>query len=275
MNKAPEFKLISFIVVIVALIMMLLNSVLTIFIFDMTKGFQTGDLKSLSITGLKTKEAIIPKEIEIYSSSENMFNAIPMSNNISQEKKTQFIQKLIKQYLITRYTINGNQFLMNKNMGEMHLKHKKGCPRKLVSPIYMWSMTFSDAGERKYPSVLGSGAKDDASQAWIEFLEKEVPDIKSKMNAGITRSVEILQVPYKDGDWWKTKIRLIYRNDIEFTREVYEDFNISMEVIFAPKDKKLLKKEHYPFRLANLAESFGDPYIMFGFHVIQLVKEKE
>lgn len=275
MSKAPKFKILSFIVVMIALLMMILNSALTIFIFDMTKGFQTGDVKDISITGVENKSAVLPKEMEIYSSSKDMFNAIPMSNDISEEKKKQFIQKLIKQYLITRYNINGNQFLMNKNMGEMHLKHKRGCPRKLVSPIYMWSMKFSPASERKYPSVLGNGAKDDATQAWIDFLEKDVPDIKSKMNAGINRSVEILKVPEKDGDWWKTKIRLIYRNDIEFTREVYEDFNIAMEIIFAPKDEKLLKREHYPFRLANLAESFGDPYIMFGFHVVRLVKEKE
>ncbi len=174
--------------------------------------------------------------IKNQNETDNNFSIIPLERQALGKKakiRNDFMKKLIVEYLINRYTVNNSKILMENNLG-------------LESDI----KDFNHGWLLKRPSILGFKAdgSPDITNAYSHFINKsdgELQEIKDLMKNNITRTVEIIDMPQKKGDWWTTKVKFIYKTASIFNRkdaktELYE---IALHAVLKTVDKKLINKK--------------------------------
>ncbi len=164
-------------------------------------------------------EGIIVPEIK---STNKAINFIALKNNsITQANRTMFLQNMIKEYIVNRYTVVGSNYVMNKNLGL----------NKLDSSSLVYGYIL------KVPSSKGYNKEGQKvwTDAYLNFLNKkdgELEEIKKLMKENTTRSVRILSLPKKEGDWWITDVEFIYKTPItySFSEAKKEKYQIKMDI---------------------------------------------
>lgn len=141
-----------------------------------------------------------------YDSTADEFSIIPLKNNaITNEKQKQFFTKnFLKEYVTTRYTVSGDSLDMQQNLG------------------YQTPNTLNGGLILKIPSYIQTS--DDGKILWTnaynDFLNNDLPEIKSLLNSNTTRSVRILSGPQKVNDWWVLTVEFIYRNPTTYALSI-------------------------------------------------------
>ncbi|MDR1476794.1 MAG: hypothetical protein LBI17_01545 [Rickettsiales bacterium] len=132
------------------------------------------------------------------------FRAVPLqAGAFSRPELEDFTKKLIVEYITTRYTVNGSEYLMERSLG-LGGTDSGGVPMKILGgPVY------------------------------DKFIRDEKEGIAALMASKTTRSVRIVGGPHRHADQWITEIELIYRepataNLADARRERWE---IHMEVL--------------------------------------------
>lgn len=146
---------------------------------------------------------IIPKD-----NGKNI-NILPLDNSVLKDDniKEFFITKLLQEYLINRYTVNGNSYLMNENLDlsadSKTISFKKGILLKLPSAYIrqgqiMWNPAYEN---------------------FISGTDGEKKEIENLIKSKTTRTVKLISPIIKNGDWWTTKIKFTYRTPNLFDRK--------------------------------------------------------
>ena len=156
-----------------------------------------------------------------YNSTNNEFTITPLKNDaISSIKKQTFTKNFLKEYVTNRYTVSGNTINMQKTLG------------------YQTPTVLNDGLMLKLPSYNGSNNDSILwTNAYIDFLKTDLPEIKELIDSNTTRSVRILSGPQKINDWWVLNVEFIYRNPTTYSlsiakKEKYEiKLNISSQGI--------------------------------------------
>ena len=156
-----------------------------------------------------------------YNSTNNEFTITPLKNDaISSIEKQTFTKNFLKEYVTNRYTVSGNTINMQKTLG------------------YQTPTILNDGLMLKLPSYNGSNNGSILwTNAYIDFLKTDLPEIKELIDSNTTRSVRILSGPQKINDWWVLNVEFIYRNPTTYSlsiakKEKYEiKLNISSQGI--------------------------------------------
>lgn len=152
--------------------------------------------KNFKISGI-----VIPQKDKID------FDVAPIKTQyLSQKQQDEFIKLLIKEYITNRYSVNGSKFQMEKNLGIYNnldnLNSQNGILLKLPAfPVNTKKIAW-------YPSYNNFRTEKDG----------ELKEIKNLMEKGVTRTVDFVTEPVKNGDWWSVKVNFIYRDKGIYSR---------------------------------------------------------
>ena len=126
-----------------------------------------------------------------------------LSSAYSETEFEDFTRRLVVEYITMRYTINGSRFLMDRALGIY--SDEGGTPMKVLSRF----------------------------DAYDRFTADEASGIIALMNAGVTRSVKVLEGPRRHADRWITKVEFIHRDpatlNLESARREYWEIHMEVE----------------------------------------------
>ena len=184
-----------------------------------------------------------PIAINTFTNSDEIFTTTPMKKELFTKEEFETLTKqLIKEYIKTRYTITGSPYTMQIDLG---IGDKEDIS--------------THASKLKLPSLTGNNYND-TYKNFISGKNNDKEEITKLQNEKTTRSVRIIEEPYKYRDRWKTIVEFIYKtpttnNLDEATRELWE---INMEI-----------DELTGFRNVERASPFlaNNPSSLFGFKI--------
>ena len=168
--------------------------------------------------------------VPLYHSTNNEFNIISLNNDaFNKQEKLDLTKNFLIEYITNRYTVSGNQYEMEKNIG------------------YNSPETLQNGLTLKLPSYKGinQDGKIEWTNAYKDFLKYDYPEIERLMANKTTRAVRIISAPQKSDDWWTMIVEFIYRypNTYSFSvaqKEKYEiRLNISPQGIRSTEDISL------------------------------------
>ena len=158
---------------------------------------------SLEEDKFKIDGFVVPK----YSSTSQIFNVMPLSRgSISKRMQVEFTKNFLKEYIVKRYTVSGDNYNMDKTLG---YEHPESLPNSCNCGYIL-----------KLPSFYVNDGVVEWTNAYKDFLKNDLPEIKALMESGITRSVKVLANPRKIDDWWVMKVEFIYRNPTTYSIDV-------------------------------------------------------
>ena len=168
------------------------------------------DKKNFSLSAL-----LIPD----YKNSSDEFRVTPINYDTLSNKKdrNEFKKMLVKQYIVNRYTVNGRNEIMDKNLGLNSLGN----------------IDVRTGGVRlKRPSIKsiaenGQIIFDEAYNNFMTGRDGEIKEIEQLIQENTTRSVRIVNEPRQDGDWIVTTVEFIYRTPTTYSfsdakKELYQ-----------------------------------------------------
>ncbi len=151
-----------------------------------------------------------------YDSSKDSFKITSLNrNNIPKELRSEFTKNFLKEYVVNRYTVSGNDENLQQNIGYKSPKTLNGGLMLKLPSI----KSFSN-GE-----IIGTNAYDD-------FLKNDLPEIQELLKSNVTRSVKILTSPRKIDDWWTLNVEFIYRNPTTYSLDIAkkEKYEIKLNI---------------------------------------------
>jgi hypothetical protein len=190
---------------------------------------------------------IYPEFIELYDTSNTMFNIFSLDlDRISKQEKTFFIKKIIEEFLQYRFTIIADRLLMRKRIG-------------------------LEEGNWMLSKMESFGLKENKYIPWYSNTKEEKSNFyKSTMKyvkKGITRSVEMLEEPYQDKDYWYTTIKLIYKHP---SQDEYNERNAEIKKVKIRFEFNHLRN---PYGILVNAAMDVSPVWVFYFTVYELELE--
>lgn len=158
--------------------------------------------KNFKISGI-----VIPQKNKIN------FDVLPLKiKDLNKKQQDEFIKLLIKEYITNRYSVNGSKFQMEKNLGIYNSLDNLNTPNGILLKLpafpirakqFFWHPSYANFKDEK---------------------DGELKEIKDLMEKGVTRTIDILTEPVKNGDWWNVKVNFIYRD-----KGVYHKKNARIE----------------------------------------------
>lgn len=260
MNKVNFLNFLSKILLLIGAVLFICILFLTFSYVKITDGFSIGS----------KNPSVIPLVNEVYTNTDDMFHAVKLENGIEDNAllKDMIIKRLLKEYVVQRYTIVPNAKHMQRIFGDFQEDKalKKNLNPSTISPVYLKNMKFVGYANKQYDySVFGM---DDPTKAWLSFMDKDRVEMRDLFSKGVTRSVRILKEPYEDNDIWQLQIAFIYKGIEDFEKKRVETLNIRAQIEFGDAGK-----ENY-FRYFNIVKDFGYPVSsIFNFRVLWIEKD--
>lgn len=183
-----------------------------------------------------------------YKSTNDVISILPLKNSAIKEQGDEFIKRFLTEYIVNRYTVSGNNLVMETNLGYKTPNSIEGNKGILL----------------KLPSRMIRNGMEVWTGAYTDFIKNDLPEITKLMNENTTRSVRIISEPKQIGDWWVTTVEFIYRNPTTYSFSIAkkEKYEIRLNI-----SKPNLK----PINQVNLSFPAGNVFAI-GIFEIQKIK---
>jgi hypothetical protein len=220
-----------------AFILVVINVALSLYVFNLTDSSNA-------------KFILLPNEQ--YENSKDLFKTLQMHDIIISEKqKDEFTKKLIKEYIVERFSISLVTDLMERKFS-FAPSNTINLPISISKILYM--------------SIYSTQNSFGISREWTKFNSGDKREIQGIIKQGMTRSVQILEEPRKNKDVWTTKVKFIYKTFDADRR------NSSLEEVYSINTWAYFGNAVNNFRNFRTAVY---PSVAFKFYVDKLDKVKE